>query len=93
MDLLLSIALRNRKMNKTRPSVPTTCVSKNPREVLCTIDGSSAKNKAANKPTVFPPISLPKKYITKHERTPMKGGINEQNVIKSMFAPNSLNMS
>ena len=43
IDLLLSIDLRNRKMNSTRPSVPTTWVSKNPREVLCTIDGSERK--------------------------------------------------
>ena len=61
MDLLLSIDLIKRKINKTNPRVPTTCVSKNPREVLCTIDGSKAKNNAASKPTALPPISLPKK--------------------------------
>jgi hypothetical protein len=89
-DLLLSIDLRNKNTNNIRPIVPGTCVSKNPRDVLMMIDGSNAKNNADNKPTVLPPMSLPKKYITRTDNTPITGGIIAQSVIKSTFAPNAV---
>ena len=89
-DLLLSIDLKNKNTNKMRPIVPGTCVSKNPIDVLSIIDGSNAKNKADNKPTVLPPMSLPKKYITKTDNTPITGGIIAQSVIKSTLAPNAV---
>ncbi len=60
-DLLPSIDLRNKNMNNTSPSTPGTSVSKNPNELLCKNEGAKARNSAANKPTAFPPMSLPTK--------------------------------
>ena len=89
MDLDSSIDLKNRKMNSRSPTIPKTSVSKKPSEVLWRKDGANARKSAANKPTAFPPISLPTKYIIRHERVPNNAGKNDVKAIKSTLTPNN----
>ena len=68
--------------------MPKTSVSKKPSAVLARKDGANAKKSAANKPTAFPPISLPTKYINKQDMVPKITGKIEQKAIKSTLMPN-----
>jgi hypothetical protein len=74
-------------MNDNNPKIPRTSVSKKPSAVLWRKDGANARKSAENKPTVFPPMSLPIKYSIKQDKVPKITGKSEQNAIKSTLTP------
>ena len=88
-DLLVSMDLRKRKKKRRILKIPTVSSSKKPSEVRPMWETFKARKKDEKRPTSLPPMSLPKKYMTRHVNVPRITGNNTLNSKRLMGKPSA----